>query len=311
MDRYSNKWKVVYIDTLKHSESLLQELLTSSDWTSLRLEICDDEFNSKVPHLVTTEELKAEAESARKNGTLDIFYMEMRNLPVSKENQSFRPEYFKYYEPTEINIRQMETIVIVDPAKTMQIQNADSAIVGVGIDYRTGAIYFHDCVSGKMFPDQIYNEMFEMALRLGSHVIGVEITGLEEFIKQPILNEMQKRGPRYSFEMVWLKARGGDPGGDKGKLKRIMSLLPFYRQGYIYHNKSVCGKLEGQLFLVPRTGLVDVADAFAYTIEMLEVGGRYFLSPEPEKDESGEEFDEFKELEEFDFDSPLEYQGIV
>ena len=309
VDRYSDKWKIIYIDTLKHSESLLQELITSSDWESLRLEICDDEYNSKVPYLISTAELKREAQVARDNGTLDIFYMELRNLPISKENQSFRLEYFQPYSETDLrNNKIMETIIIVDPAKTVQIQNADTAIVGVGIDYASGGIYFRDCVSGKMYPEQIYEEMFAMALRLNSHVIGVEVTGLEEFIKQPIMNEMQRRGPRYSFEMVWLKARGGDPGGEKGKLKRIGALVPYYRQGFIYHNPTCCGKLEGQLLAFPRSGLVDVADAFAYTIEMLELGGRYFTSPAPEIGEDGEEVDEFSELE---YDEPLSYRGII
>jgi hypothetical protein len=36
VDRYSNKWKIVYIDTLKHEDSLLQELLDSP-----RLGICN------------------------------------------------------------------------------------------------------------------------------------------------------------------------------------------------------------------------------------------------------------------------------
>jgi hypothetical protein len=312
VDRYSDKWKIVYIDTLKHSESLLQELLEDNDWKGLRLDLCDDNYNSNVPELISTEQLLKEAASARKNGTLDIFYMEYRNIPISKENQSFRLEYFQnnHYSATDINIKEMETIVIVDPAKTIQIQNADSAIVGVGINYATGGIYFHDCVSGKMYPDQIYNEMFEMALRLGSHVIGVEVTGLEEFIKQPILNEMAKRGPRYSFEIIWLKARGGDPGGDKGKLKRIGSLVPYYRQGYIHHNLAVCGKLESQLLNFPRSGLVDVADAFAYTIEMLELGNRYFISPPEEKSSSGEDYDEYSELENEDA-LPYFYGGVI
>ena len=308
MDRYSNKWKVIYIDTLKHSESLMQELLTSSEWTSRRLEICDDDFVSKVPYLKTTEELKREAAEARKNGTLDIFYMEMRNLPVSRENQSFKQEYFIPYSETELrSTRSVESVVIVDPAKTIQIQNADTAIVGVGIDYASGLIYLRDCVSGKMYPEQIYEEMFAMALRLNAHVIGVEVTGLEEFIKQPILNEMQRRGPQYSFELVWLKARGGDPSGEKGKLKRIGALLPYYRQGFIRHNPTCCGKLEAQLMAFPRSGLVDVADAFAYIVEMLEIGGRYFTSPTPEV-RDGEEVDEFAELE---YDEPLEYVRLI
>ena len=122
-----------------------------------------------------------------------------------------------------------------------------------------------------------------MCLRYKVHTAGAEITGLEEFIKQPLTNYMHTLPPRYHVQIEWLKARGGDPGGDKGKIKRIGTLVPYYRQGYFYHNKSCCAKLEGQLLSFPRSGLVDVADATAYIIELLELGGRYFSEVEPEK----------------------------
>lgn len=295
VDRYSNKWRIIYIDTLKHSESLLQELLDDETWETSRLELFDDNYKSNVPELFSDEEIVKEVESARKNGTLDLLYMELRNLPVSKETQSFRQEYFRYYDESELKEKNLENFVIVDPAKTAQIQSADSAIVGIGVDYASGKIYFRDCVSGKMYPDEIYEEMFAMRLRLNAHVVGIEVTGLEEFIKQPIMNEMQKRSPIHSFEPVWLKARGGDPGGEKGKIKRIGSLVPYYRQGYVQHNKTCCGKLESQLLSFPRSGLVDVADATAYIVELLELGQRYFTTPSDPENFDPE--DEFRELE--------------
>ncbi len=301
VDRYSDKWKIIYIDTLKHYESLLHELLDSDDWLSLRLDLCDDEFNSLVPDLISSDELKREAESHRAKGQLDIFYMEYRNLPISKETQNFRQEYFRYFTEADISGKQLENVVIVDPAKTATMNSADSAIVGIGVDYFTSAIYIRDIVSGKMYPDQVYEEMFAMRRRLNAHAVGIEVTGLEEFIKQPIQNEMMRRGPSDMFEPIWLKARGGDPGGEKGKIKRIGSLVPYYRQGYIYHNKINCAKLEGQLLLHPRSGLVDCADATAYIIEMLELGNRYFTSP-PERSEDIE--NEFAELES-EYEKPL------
>jgi hypothetical protein len=300
VDRYSDKWRIVYIDTLKHYDSLLQELLDSDEWHSMRLDLCDDNYNSNAPYLISTEELKREVESHRNRGMLDVFFMEYRNLPISKEDASFRQEYFKYYDERDLESRDIENIIIADPAKTANMRSADSAVVGIGVDYKTNAIYIRDIVSGKFFPDGLYDEIFSMRRRLNAHVIGVEVTGLEEFIRQPLTNEMLKRGPSDSAELVWLKARGGDPSGEKGKLRRIGTLVPYYRQGHIFHNKSNSMKLEGQLLSFPRSGLVDVADATAYIIEMLELGQRYFTTPEedPNNVES-----EFASLE---YDPPLE-----
>lgn len=305
VDRYSNKWRIIYIDTLKHYDSLLQELLTDPEWYSLRLDLCDDNYVSQAPHLISTEELKREVESHRAKGMLDVFYMEYRNLPISKEDATFRQEYFKYYEERDLDNKVVENVVIVDPAKTANMHSADSAIVGIGIDYSHNAIYIRDIVSGKFFPDDLYDELFAMRRRLNAHVVGIEVTGLEEFIKQPITNEMLRRGPADAFEPVWLKARGGAPDGEKGKIKRIGSLSPYYRQGWIFHNKSNCAKLEAQLLSFPRSGLVDVADATAYVIELLELGGRYFTAPDYDPNELE---DEFSSLE---YDAPLEDWRIV
>jgi hypothetical protein len=133
---------------------------------------------------------------------------------------------------------------------------------------------------------------------LGAKVIGIEETGLAEFIKQPIKNEMFRRGK--FFELIWLKARGGD-SSERGKSKRIRELVPYYRGGYIYHNASCANikMLEQQLLMFPRSALWDIMDATSYIIEMLELGERYFSPKEDNEDIEAE----FKEL---DYEKPIE-----
>ena len=296
VSRFDKKWKIVYIDTLKHEDSLLQELLDSSDWESIRLEACDDNLKATAPEFLSDAELKAEFESHKEKGLLDVFYREFRNLPIATEDAVFKQEYFKYYEEVALNQKDIETIIIVDPAKTAKMQSADSAIVAVGIDRTNNAIYLRDVVAGKFYPDQLYEEMFRLKQRFNVQTIGVEVTGLEEFIKQPIKNEMIRRG--LPFEPIWLKARGGSERGD-GKIKRIASLSPYYRQGLIYHNSTCCHGLEAQLLAFPRSKRLDIMDAFAYTIEMMEVGERYF---EPIAENPDDVEAEFAEL---DYEDPI------
>ena len=134
-----------------------------------------------------------------------------------------------------------------------------------------------------MYPDEIYDALFGMALMLDAKVLGIEETSLNEFIKQPIKNEMFRRGTFY--ELVWLKARGGMKKGH-----RVKELVPYYRGGYIYHNASCAGikKLEQQLLMFPRSALWDLMDAEAYLIEMLELGERYFSPADDLKDDEAE-----------------------
>jgi len=295
----SKSWKIVYIDTLKHEGAVLQKLLDSSEWASVRLEACDDNFKSTAPGFISDEDIMKEWNQHVEAGQTDVFFRELRNLPISTKDSAFRSEYFHYYnipfgnakregdiETLDVDIQQnpnIETVVILDPAKTVKIHSAESAIVGIGIDLASAKIYIRDVISEKMYPDEIYDAMFGMAQLLGAKVLGIEETSLNEFIKQPIKNEMFKRGTFY--ELIWLKARGG-----MKKEHRVKELVPYYRGGYIYHNAScaMMKKLEQQLLMFPRSALWDLMDAEAYLIEMLELGERYFSPSDNIEDDEAE-----------------------
>lgn len=309
--RLHKNWKIVYIDTLKHEDSVLQKLLDSPEWKSIRLEACDDEFKSTAPHFMSDDEIQKEWDDHVAAGQTDVFFRELRNLPISTKDSAFQREYFRYYslppdkpvredqdlklvDPDVQNNQYIESVVILDPAKTVKIHSAESAIIGVGIDLSSARLFVRDAISEKMYPDEIYDSLFEMAIRLDAKVLGIEETSLSEFIRQPIKNEMFKRGK--FFELVWLKARGG-----MKKELRVKELVPYYRLGYIYHNASCATirKLEQQLLMFPRSALWDLMDCLAYIVEMLELGERYF-SPtiDPENSEA--------EYEELDYDEPIE-----
>jgi hypothetical protein len=302
ISRLSKDYKIIYIDTLKHEDSLLEDLLASPDWHSIRLEICDDNYNSYAPEFVSTEEIKKEAQAHRESGMLDVFFREYRNIPISLEDAVFKQSYFKYYEETDVefrrNLKNIETFLVIDPAKTAKLHSAESSIVAVGVDRTSSKIFIRDVVASKMLPDELYNELFLMAARFKARVVGVEVTSLHEFIVQPIKNEMFRRG--IVFELIELHARGGQK-----KEMRVAQLAPYYRHGFIYHNKNCCDALESQLLSFPRSKRFDIMDAEAYLIEMLEVGGRYFEMPEFEDPE-----EEYRELEN-DGEEPISDWRIV
>lgn len=322
--RLHKNWKIVYIDTLKHEDSLLQHLLDSPDWASIRLEACDDNFKSTAPNFMSDEDIMSEWNEHVNAGETDVFFRELRNLPISTKDSAFRTEYFHYYNvPNDIGKDEndlalfdsdvqsntnIETVVILDPAKTVKIHSAESAIIGIGIDLTNARLYVRDAISEKMYPDEIYDALFGMALNLNARVLGIEDTSLNEFIRQPIKNEMfiraSKKKGRF-YELIWLKARGGQ-GGEKGKTLRVKELVPYFRGGYIYFNKACATikKLESQLLMFPRSKLWDLMDCLAYIIEMLELGERYF-SPKSDPEDIESEYDEL------DYEEPVENWRIA
>lgn len=257
---------------------------------TVRLSLCDDNYKSNWPDFITDQEVRALADSYAKEGLLDAFYREFRNIPIARETASFKPEYFQYYEETEEQLTRhphCESVVLVDPAKTVQMQSDFSAIVGVTVNVVLNKIYVRDIIAARLYPDQLYEETLKMTHALNASAIGVEVTSLNEFITYPFKNAISKSG-RY-VELVELHAR-------KSKDERIAALVPFYRKGEVWHNKTCCGSLETQLMWFPKSKRKDIMDALAYIVIMLEEGERYFQPTNKQME------DEFKGLE---YDKPL------
>lgn len=286
VDRSKKDWKVVVIGTVLHEASLLVQLLKDDTWERITISLCSDDLKSNWPEYMTDDQIEELYRSYANQGQADTFAREYQNKPISGLDAVFKPDYFQHYEPSSlVDNKDVYFCTIVDPAKTVKLTSADSAIVTVGVDLVAHKIFFHDCTAGKMHPDELLDAMFDHVTRHNSRILAVEVTSLNEFITQPIKNEMRRRNVHPNF--VELKAR------DK-KENRVAQLAPFYRQGYVFHNKNVSQKLELQLMSFPRSELWDVMDAFAYTIELMELDERYFYADEvPGEDEfSGLEEDE-------------------
>jgi hypothetical protein len=299
VNRSRKDWRVIVVGTLLHEDSLLARLQDLSDWKVLTLAICNEQMKSNWPDFMSDQDVLELKKSYRDAGQLDVFYREYMNMPVSEETADFKKDYFRYYaseagggggadialsEADLLSNRNVESVVIIDPAKTSHVGSCDTAIVGASIDTSTQQIFIRDVEAGQFHPDQQYDKAFSMADRIKARVIGIEVTGLNEFVTYPMKNEMMRRGKFY--EIVELHARGK-------KEDRIASLIPFYRQGLIYHNPTACHQLEGQLMSFPRSKKADVMDAAGYLPQIFESGERY-MGPLASAE------DEYAELERLD-----------
>ena len=283
--------RVIVIGTILHEDSLLANLLDDPDWKSVRLELCDDNYKSNYPDLMTTEEVRKLATSLAEKGMLDTFYREYRNLAIAAEDAVFKRESFKYLgidckETAQevIDDLSVERLVIVDPAKTTNIKSAYTAIVGLGYDPRRKRICLLDCVNKRMEPDEIYEQSYEMARRLRTTIIAVKVTSLNLFITYPFNTYLSTKGYPNVEEVK----------ETRNKLERIRELAPIYRMGFFWHHsdgpdKGVNAALEAQLCTFPRSKFLDVADCVADVIPLLSLSNRLFGMSEQEDEKSFEE----------------------
>ncbi len=323
----SSTSRVVLIGTIVHQDSLLANLIdekTEIDFKdaeqeemanlvngrekfhAVRLEACDDNYESIWPEFISTESIRARAEAYRQRGLLDIFFMEFRNMVIAGEEAAFQQSMFRYYSEhseefaNELKHSEIDTIIIIDPAKTANTSSAFTAIVAVGFNSIKNKIYFRDCVNKRLTPDQIFKEAVDMAVRFKTAIIGLEVTGLNNFITFPFQQYIATQ--RHYINVVEIKAI-------KAKDLRVAALVPLYRMGAIYHNEDlhVRGSLEAQLLSFPYSKFWDVMDCFANCIEMFDIGERSFTL-QPLMIDS-KEVDEYERLREEDrLEPPINFR---
>lgn len=284
LDRSRSDYRVVYIGTVLHEDSLLCSLLQNPGWTKVRYELCDDEFKSNWPQRFSSEDIKRIHDDFCNMGLEDAFYMEYRNLPQSQKNKPIQREHLKYFAPETLPKTAM-IVVIVDPAKTVTSTACDTAIVVAAADPVTNRVFWLDAISDKMHPDRMYEESYAMCIKYNTPYLAVEVTGLNEHITWPFKNFLRMKTKPINF--IELKARKGPsqyvPSGSKdfGKDSRIgASLVPLFRQGLVYlvSNHPLLDRFQNQLLAFPRSADKDMIDAFSYISQFLHQGEIYMRS---------------------------------
>ena len=306
--QYSDDWEINYIDTMKHHDSLIVHLINDDRYESLVMPACDENYKALAPSYMNQTEIDAEVEHARKNHTLDIFARERMCIPMSTENKSFQQDMFKYYMESDRwfdEVRPyLRNVVIVDPAKTANMANAQTGFCVWGIDTETNKMYLRYSAGKYFHPEEVYAHAFQLALDYDAQLIACEKSGLAEFITHPFENESRRLGHNFLFQ--WLTARTGVgefAGRDGGKAGRVYSLNSYYRNGLIYHNSANCGAYELQILDYPKAKLWDIMDAVAYITQVMEENEIYFM-PSMEAVEGNDIEKEYDVLDRLDKTEP-------
>lgn len=325
VDLYEGNWRIVVIGTILSHDCLLKRLSEDSSFVSLNFPICDEKTMVTFwPERITNEFIQEKHKELKDAHTLDIWAREFLNIPAVKEAATFKESYFKYFSEIEgiqdkngaecFHVKfgeevELDSFILIDAAKTTEQHSCLTAIIGISVIFNQNGnrIFVRDVLNERLHPDEIYARAFEMADRIGAQIIGYEITGLNEFIRQPFNDAMYKRGKIY--QLVELKARKGEgefSAKNRGKEGRVAALAFYYRVGAIYHNVTgVCQPLEDQLLDFPFSSDWDVMDATAYIVQMLEAGGRVMDEPRQLED-----LDMYERLEKEDAALEREYERL-
>ena len=284
VDKAKN-WRVALIGTILNEQSLLANITQRNiapenrkhiGWDSVVISICDERYKSLFPEYMSDEAIMREVEEHRAAGTLDMFAQEMMNNPQAAETASFKREMFRSYVEADAKLHlrlDLKTMVLIDPARTISAGACFTAISVVSVDVASGEIFVREVTSGRFTPAELYECSLAKCKEVGARILGVEVTGLNEFIIQP-LTTLVMQEKLFWLELVWVKPR------DK-KEKRAGALLPYYKKGLVWHNANgTCKVYEDRLCEWPRPAGWDEIDATVQLLPVLEAQGIHCLSPD-------------------------------
>ena len=246
----------------------------SLKFTTRRIPILTPEGKSAWPEKWPLKAIEEDRNSYALLGKTDIWYRNKMCECISPESQTFKREYFKYYDqaPTK---RDLNIYTTVDLAIS-QKANADySAIVTVGVN-SSGHWFVLDVEYGRYDPTTTMDAIFSAVRKWEPLSVGIENVAYQSALQHFLEKEMPKRG--IFFRITPLKA-------EKKKELRIDTLQPRFAVGTVWfkRNASWLDKLESELLAYPHGAHDDVIDALAYMEQLVSepykleygLGGEY------------------------------------
>lgn len=222
----------------------------------VRMPILDMEGNSVWQEMFPKEEIEAEREAFRRIGKLDIWEREKMCIAISPETQLFRKEYFKYYKPEELDIKNMNIFTTVDLAISEK-ETADYTVVcTIGVN-EEGHWFILDINYARQDPSKTMDAIFDAVIRYRPIYVGMEKVAYQAALQHFIEKEMPKRN-------VWFTVK--DLEAKEKKEMRIQAIQPRFKAGTIWFPMGVSflGELEGELLAFPKSLHDDLIDALAY-----------------------------------------------
>lgn len=231
-----------------------------TNWSMVYEKAIRDDGSLFFPKKLTHEFL---ANAKRTMGSY-VFANQYMNEVIPLDAQSFKKDWFKYYDTLPHPIH---TFVFIDPA----ISQADTAdftgVVVVHVDVNN-RWYVSLAKRHKLTATQIIDLIFTINSQVHPQVIGIEDVAYQRALLHFMAEEMRRRN-------IHVPIHGVRPPPEKSKQTKILGLVPRFEWGSVFLSRGLVD-LEGELLSFPRGSHDDLIDALA-SIEAIT------YPPQPEK----------------------------
>lgn len=211
------------------------------------------------PDKLSAVRLIDERQRYQNMGQLDVWYRERMCKATSPDDQRFKKEMFRYYDPKQIP-KVMNIYTAVDLAISLSKRADYSAVCTVGVT-KDNHWFILDIDYGRWLPNEIMDAIFRAVSKWRPLEVGWEKVAFQAVIGHLIQKEMPQRG-------LFFRSKGLI--AERRKELRIEMLSPRFSTGTVWFPRgaSFLDELERELLSFPTGIHDDLIDALAY-IEQL------------------------------------------
>ena len=263
---------IIIIMTRWHMDDLVARVLESSKNTGEKWEIISfpavavvDEKYRRIGEPLWKDKKDLDELNIIKHQNIYDWYSLYQQMPIASEIQEFKPEYFTYFEETDLP-KTFDIDITIDPAISKKKDACNTAIVAVGKSIELPDWFILDYKVGKFDPLElidltffIFNEL-RKTYPFANIKLWIEGIAYQESLKYFFEEEMRRRNQYINLEMF---------KDTQDKFQRIRGLIPLLKTGIIKTRRHM-KELEDELLLFPVGKTIDIADALAFHIKIKE-----------------------------------------
>ena len=227
--RDPNFYKIFYVGTPLHDDSLLANLMNDSSWCPVKFPIMDENDTPAWNDRFSKEWIDTEMEKFRRQGMGKAFFQEYMLQVVDDDDAVFKRDMFTYYDKGDIarHLSSMNVFTAVDLAISKEDHADYTVITTIAVNSDNHWFVLNQDVS-KSSVSEIINRLFGEMSKYRPQMLILETVAFQLAFKGMVEEEMLRRNSFVRIETTKKM---------KKELK-IQSLQPRYTVQSIHHPKG-------------------------------------------------------------------------
>jgi predicted phage terminase large subunit-like protein len=271
------------VGTMLHHDSLLANLMeeppedihTGKRWETRLYGVLDSDGNSTWPEKYSDAWIEKKRLDYIKAGQLETYNLEYMNIPVTKQDRTFRPDQITFYAPDQLKAARsggMDIIITVDPGIHNENHRDPTVILVSGMD-KNGNLWMIEVIREKLVHHEILDAIVTAYRKHHPRMTYIESVQAQFWLFQDLTN-----GTHMGRDIIPCEKIDGSQVR-MGKNVRIQGLES------LFHRKQIRVPAEAtwvdvminEMVTFPKGKTDDLLDALGYSIlNHIKIGGTNF-----------------------------------